>query len=182
MTSVTACEGAAPNASASAEPGQYRRFRVVARRKASLVFIDPQDIWAFEAAERLTFVHARQGRFDIDLSLAGVEASLGRRLVRVHRNWLVDIAFVMALERVDGETTLLVGDDFGPRATRVPVSRQRSKAVRALLLENAIGLRHPTTPAAHGRRSRLRRFPGTTQARILRSDQSATVPTMIAGR
>ena len=48
--------------------------RVVARRKKSLVFLDPDSIWAFEAADRLTFVHSPEGRFDIDLSLAAIEA------------------------------------------------------------------------------------------------------------
>ena len=52
--------------------------RVVARRKKSLVFLDPDTIWAFEAADRLTFVHAPEGRFDIDLSLAAIESSFGR--------------------------------------------------------------------------------------------------------
>ena len=47
-------------------------LRVVARRKRSLVFLDPADIWAFEASERLTYVHSRLGKFDIDLSLATI--------------------------------------------------------------------------------------------------------------
>ena len=34
-------------------------LRVVARRKRSLVFLDPADIWAFEASDRLSFVHSR---------------------------------------------------------------------------------------------------------------------------
>src|SRR5947207_12688120 len=65
--------------------------RVVARRKKSLVFLDPATIWAFEAADRLTFVHAPEGKFDIDLSLSAIEASFGRALFRVHRNWLVNL-------------------------------------------------------------------------------------------
>src|SRR5256886_11929989 len=73
--------------------------RVVARRKKSLVFLDPDTIWAFEAADRLTFVHAPEGRFDIDLSLAAIEASFGRALLRVHRNSLVNLAYVKELER-----------------------------------------------------------------------------------
>src|ERR1700738_4837450 len=62
--------------------------RVVARRKKSLVFLDPETIWAFEAADRLTFVHSPDGQFDIALSLAAIEASFGRAVFRVHRNWL----------------------------------------------------------------------------------------------
>src|ERR1700722_17587850 len=46
--------------------------RLGPRRKRSLVFLEPPEIWAFEAADRLTFVHTLHGTFDIDLSLAAV--------------------------------------------------------------------------------------------------------------
>ena len=52
--------------------------RIVARRRKSLVFLEPSEIWAFEAADRLTFVHTPHGKFDLDLSLAAIEASFGR--------------------------------------------------------------------------------------------------------
>src|SRR5437763_8509052 len=39
-------------------PRGSRPPRVVARRKKSLVFLDPSDIWAFEASDRLSFVHS----------------------------------------------------------------------------------------------------------------------------
>ena len=39
--------------------------RIVARR----VFSDRDEVWAFEAADRLTRIHTAQGVFDIDLSL-----------------------------------------------------------------------------------------------------------------
>jgi DNA-binding LytR/AlgR family response regulator len=119
--------------------------RVVARRKKSLVFLDPETIWAFEAADRLTYVHAPEGRFDIDLSLAAIEASLGRGLFRVHRNWLVNLAYVKELERDIGGATVIVGRDVGPQghSIQVPVSQDRSKALRDALLENATGLRRP---------------------------------------
>ena len=119
--------------------------RVVARRKKSLVFLDPATIWAFEAADRLTFVHAPEGRFDIDLSLAAIETSLGRALFRVHRNWLINLAFVKELERDVGGATVTVGNDLTPggRSIQVPVSQDRSKALRDALLANATGLRRP---------------------------------------
>jgi two-component system, LytTR family, response regulator LytT len=116
-------------------------LRVVARRKRNLVFLDPQDILAFEAAERLTCVHSRQGTFDVDLSLAAIEASFGRALTRVHRNWLVNLDSVREMEREGGEMMLLLGKDVGAEAVRAPVSRDRAKAVRDLLLENATGVR-----------------------------------------
>ncbi len=127
-------------------PTERRRLhRVVARRKRSLVFLDPDKIWAFEAVDRLTFVHAPEGRFDIDLSLAAIEASLGPALFRVHRNWLVNLAFVKELERDPGGATVTVGSDLAGegRSIRAPVSRQRAKALRDVLLKNATGVRRP---------------------------------------
>jgi DNA-binding LytR/AlgR family response regulator len=118
-------------------------LRVVARRKRSLVFLDPADIWAFEASDRLSFVHSRLGKFDIDLSLAAIENSFGRSLMRVHRNWLVNLDFARELEREEGETTLFIGTALGNerQGVRVPVSRDRAQPVRAALLANATGLR-----------------------------------------
>ena len=117
--------------------------RVVARRKKSLVFLDPKKIWAFEAADRLTFVHAPEGTFAVDLSLAALEASLGRALFRVHRNWLVNLAYVKELERDFGGATLTVGSELGPegRSIRAPVAHDRAKALRDVLLKNSTGLR-----------------------------------------
>jgi DNA-binding LytR/AlgR family response regulator len=119
--------------------------RIVARRKRSLVFLEPPEIWAFEAADRLTFVHTLHGTFDIDLSLAAVEASFGRAFVRVHRNWLVNSTHIKELERDGHETKLFVGAgvaDAG-KGVRVPVARERAAAVREMLLTNATGLRRP---------------------------------------
>jgi DNA-binding LytR/AlgR family response regulator len=110
--------------------------RVVGRRKRALVFLRVDEVWAFEAGERLAWVHAARGRFDVDLSLAAIEVSFGAALVRVHRNWLVNIAHVLELEGTASDTELLVGDGL-----RVPVARERSAAVRELLLANSAGVR-----------------------------------------
>lgn len=119
------------------------RTRVVARRKTSIVFLDPKEIWAFEAADRLTFVHSPHGKFDIDLSLTAIEASFGRTFTRVHRNWLVSIAHVKELKRERGETALFVGNGIGDESQgiRVPVARDRAQSLREMLLANATGLR-----------------------------------------
>jgi hypothetical protein len=116
-------------------------IRVVARRKKDLVFLDPDEIWAFEAADRLTFVHSRQGKFDVDLSLAAIEASFGRALTRVHRNWLVKLESVRSLERDCGEMTLFLGSGVGSDGIRVPVSAHCAKPVRDALLRDSTGLR-----------------------------------------
>jgi DNA-binding LytR/AlgR family response regulator len=118
-------------------------LRIVARRKKSLVFLEPSEIWAFEAADRLTFVHTPHGRFDLDLSLVAIETSFGRSLTRVHRNWLVNVAYIKELEREGTETKLFVGVGIGDerRGVSVPVSRDRAQPVREMLLANATGLR-----------------------------------------
>ena len=68
--------------------------RIVARRGSGLVFLDRDEVWAFEASERLTFVHTPHGTFDLELSLSAIEASFGDVLKRVHRSWLVHSAQV----------------------------------------------------------------------------------------
>jgi two-component system, LytTR family, response regulator LytT len=117
--------------------------RIVARRKKSLVFLEPSEIWAFEAADRLTFVHTEHGRFDLDLSLSAIEVSLGRSLTRVHRNWLVNAAFIRELERDGAETRLFVGSSLADeqRGLHVPVARERAQDVKDMLLVNTTGLR-----------------------------------------
>lgn len=119
--------------------------RIVARRKKNLVFLEPGEIWAFEAADRLTFVHTEHGRFDLDLSLAAIEVSLGRSLTRVHRNWLVNAAFVKELERDGSEMRLFVGASLASegRGLHVPVARERAPEIRELLLSNTTGVRRP---------------------------------------
>ncbi len=127
------------------DPPSSEPPRIVARRKRNLVFLESQEIWAFEAADRLTFVHTMHGTFDIDLSLAAVEASFGRAFMRVHRNWLVNAAHIKELERDGHETRLFVGSGIADSGTgmRVPVARERAAAVREMLLTNATGLRRP---------------------------------------
>jgi DNA-binding LytR/AlgR family response regulator len=109
--------------------------RIVVRRKRALVFLRLDEVWAFEAAERLAFVHTSRGKFDVDLSLSAVETSFGRSLLRVHRNWLVNADHVREMEGAGSETELLVGD------LRVPVARERAQAVREALMQGTLGIR-----------------------------------------
>lgn len=120
-------------------PLPARPLRIAARRQKSLVFFDRDEVWAFEAAERLTRVHTARGIFDVDLSLSAIEASMGRAFNRVHRNWLVNVAHIRELER-DGETRVWVGHGDG-HGMHVPVARERSTQLRDLLLAGATGLR-----------------------------------------
>jgi two-component system, LytTR family, response regulator LytT len=117
--------------------------RIVARRGKTLVFLEPSEVWAFEAADRLTQVHTPHGTFDVDLTLSVIESSMGRTLMRVHRNWLVNAACIKELNRDGRDTTIFVGVGIGPQRSgvEVAVSRQRAQAVRDMLLANATGVR-----------------------------------------
>jgi len=120
-----------------------RPVRIVARRGKSLVFLEPDEVWAFEAFERMASVHSPHGVFDLDLSLSAIEVSLGRAFTRVHRNWLVNSAFIKELGREGNETRVFVGSGLGPdgRGVRVPVARERAPSLREMLLATATGLR-----------------------------------------
>lgn len=125
---------------AAASAGSEVR-RIVARGKRSLVFLRLEEVWAFEADQRLAYVHSQDGRFDVDLSLSAVEASFGRTFLRVHRSWLVNAEHVRELAGVASETVLLVGAPGAGDKLRVPVARERAQSVRAALLGNSIGIR-----------------------------------------
>jgi len=124
-------------------PGEAPAMRkIVARRKRALVFLRMDEVWAFEAAERLAYVHTARGRFDVDLSLSAVETSMGCTMLRVHRNWLVNVEHVRELEGHGSETELLVGPSGDPiGGLRVPVARERAQSVREALLTNVTGIR-----------------------------------------
>lgn len=113
--------------------------RVAARQGQRVVFVRLDELWAFEASSRLTYAHTAKGRFDVDLSLSALEASLGPSLLRVHRSWLVQSAHVAGLDRDGGEMVLRVGDPDRPIV--VPVARDRAGFVRDALLSESVGLR-----------------------------------------
>jgi DNA-binding LytR/AlgR family response regulator len=118
-------------------------LRVVARSKRGLVFLQQSEVWAFEASERLSFVHGPTGRFDVDLSLAAIEASLGPGFLRVHRNWVVNQTHVKALERDELGSTLVLGGagESDDGNLRVPIARDKVSTVRDALLAGTTGIR-----------------------------------------
>lgn len=147
---VTPDEAVAVVHATPADLRPHSATRIVARRRDSLVFLAPSEIWAFQAmvSRGATFVHCGHGKFQVDGSLAEIEASSARPLLRVHDEWLVDITHVRAFDRAGGEVTLFVGEGLGEerRGVRAPVSRGRVQQVREALLANATGLR----PAGRG--------------------------------
>jgi DNA-binding LytR/AlgR family response regulator len=118
--------------------------RVAARRRGNIVVLDVADVWAFEARERLCFVHAASGRFDVDLSLQQLARDLGSRFVRSHRNWISNVANIREYRTEHGWHALLVGRPGATTphdAVEVPVSREYAVQVRARLLAGTVGFR-----------------------------------------
>jgi DNA-binding LytR/AlgR family response regulator len=150
----------------SALPGELERapstaagipdLRIAARSSGrKVVFLPSSCVWAFEARERLVFVHAPQGTFDIDVTLGELQSSLGSQFLRVHRNWLVSRTKIRELESVHGAMQLFAGGSLSAeiadrRGIEVPVARDRMKQVRQLLLADTFGVR----PALRDRRRR----------------------------
>jgi two-component system, LytTR family, response regulator LytT len=118
-------------------------IRVVARSRRGLVFLRRNEVWAFEASDRLTYVHSAAGRFDVDLSLSAIEVVSHEGCLRVHRNWLINVEHVKALERDELGSVLVLGASVGdPSANiRVPIARDRVQRVREILLDGATGIR-----------------------------------------
>jgi DNA-binding LytR/AlgR family response regulator len=123
-----------------------RRDRVVARRRRSIVVLDIPEVWAFEAKNRLCFVHSFRGRFDVDVSLLELEAALGKAFLRVHRCWLANVANVRELGLSKRVHFLVVGSRVAGevREMRVPVSRELAGRVKETLLAGTVGFHRRT--------------------------------------
>jgi len=97
-------------------------------------------VLAFEAANRLTFVHATSGRFDLDLSLKELETLIEPTPLRTHRNWLVQSVHVRELRRCSDGCVLFVAGGSAP-GIEVPVATAYLREVRETLLVGTVGLR-----------------------------------------
>lgn len=134
-------------ASAAATAGAWQDAplsRVAARRRDAIVVLEVRDVWAFEARDRLCFVHSAAGRFDVDMSLHELAAGLGVGFLRVHRSWLANLANVREYRGEAGCHVLVVGRPGGAPAhdaIEVPVSREYAMDVRARLLAGTVGFR-----------------------------------------
>jgi sigma-54 dependent transcriptional regulator, acetoin dehydrogenase operon transcriptional activator AcoR len=119
------------------------RDRIIARRRTALVILDVRDVWAFEARDRLCFVHARQGCFDVDLSLVEIEQALGSVFLRIHRRWLVNVTNIRELQGGYRGCWVWVASPVAEGGTgmRIPVAREAVRTVKQKLLEGTVGLR-----------------------------------------
>ena len=118
------------------------RGRIAARSRTGIVVLSVRDVWAFEARDRLCFVHAARGKFDVDVSLVEIQTALVG-FIRVHRGWLANVSNIRELDRGRAGYFLVVGSSGGDcdARMRVPVSREHAGAIRARLLAGTVGFR-----------------------------------------
>jgi two-component system, LytTR family, response regulator LytT len=110
--------------------------RVAARSGKGIRLIPIEEVLAFEAADRLTFVHTERDRLTLDLTLAVISSAFGERFARVHRQWLVATEQVRELQTTVTGLQLLLGERL-----YAPVSSERTREVRELILQGTLGLR-----------------------------------------
>lgn len=116
---------------------------VAARHRSKIVLLPVSEVWAFEAKNRLSYVHCAYGKFAVDLSLREIESSpIGAGFIRVHRNWLASFESIREFALRAGLSCLFLGGLSDEEHTlRVPVARAASKHVRRCLLGGTIGVR-----------------------------------------
>jgi hypothetical protein len=118
-------------------------LRVVARARHRVVIMDLDEVWAFEAKDRLCFVHSIYVRSDVDISLCELESSLDEPFVRVHRCWLANIANVREFDTLQRVSYVYAGNwpSAKHQSIRVPIARECATALRERLLTETVGLR-----------------------------------------
>jgi two-component system response regulator AlgR len=106
---------------------QEARTHVAARHRDSLKLIPIEEVMCFLADQKYTTVRHARGEHLIDESLRTLEEELGSSFVRIHRNALVSIKYLEAIERNDeGQYFVRLRGSEEP----LPVSRRMAGELR----------------------------------------------------
>lgn len=103
------------------------RAHISARTRRGVELIPIEHIYYFAADHKYVTVHHQAGETLIDDTLKELEEELGERFVRVHRNALVALNRIQAMEKSDGGQFVvrLSGTDHRPLVSRRHVSGLR---------------------------------------------------------
>lgn len=103
------------------------RAYISARTRRGVELIPIEHIYFFAADHKYVTVHHQDGETLIDDTLKELEEELGERFVRVHRNALVALNRIQAMEKSDGGQFVLrlSGTDHRPLVSRRHVSGLR---------------------------------------------------------
>ena len=118
---------------ASAGIGE-RRTQLCARVQGEIKLIPLDRVAYFQADQKYTRVNFDGGEHLIDDSLKQLEQEFGERFVRIHRNALVAVANIEALQKTaDGEVSVRLRGTADGAVTSLKVSRRHVAAVRRKL-------------------------------------------------
>lgn len=117
-------------ANLSADPVGQSRSHLQVRIGQRVELIPLAEVFYFQADQKYVTVYHRHGQALIEDSLKALEAALGARVVRVHRNALAMAAQIAGLEKTaDGGCALV----FHETQDRLEVSRRHLPALREFL-------------------------------------------------
>ncbi|MCG7200800.1 LytTR family DNA-binding domain-containing protein [Marinobacter pelagius] len=119
-----------------AEGNSHKRDQLAVRTHRGTELIDLGDILYCEADQKYVTIHHRGGETISDYTLKELEASYPDQLLRIHRNTLVGVRFIKALERTGENQNRIILRD---RPERLPVSRRHAADVRQWLQEHQPG-------------------------------------------
>ncbi|MBI3526220.1 MAG: LytTR family transcriptional regulator [Betaproteobacteria bacterium] len=115
--------------SAAARPRILQKIPVY--RKNRIVLVDLKNVVRFEGEGHYTSIETLDDHFLCNLSLSDLEERLNPEIFfRVHRSHIVNLNYVVEIERAD-DNVLVIMDDKG--RTHVPVSRNRVPQFKELL-------------------------------------------------
>ena len=104
--------------------------RIALKRRGSWVVRSVDEVLCFEVRDELVWAVTREDRFTVDFTLGELERRLPPdRFFRTHRSALVRLEAIAALEPSGSGTFEVVLDH--PEGLRVPLARERAKALRA---------------------------------------------------
>lgn len=117
-------------AAATTQPDKPVRSHISARTHRGVELIPLTEVRVFVADQKYVTVHHMNGEHLLDETLKDLEEEFGDRLLRIHRNALVSVAHIQAMERnAQGQYQVRLADtDLRPQ-----VSRRHAGQLKALL-------------------------------------------------
>ena len=121
-------------------PGKKTRSHVYCRVGKALELIAIKNIILFRADHKYTVVHHTAGRNLIDDPLKYLEQEFADRVIRIHRNTLVNKAFIKSFEKDAGGRVLVSLKDF---QSKLRVSRRHVANIRDFMKQFEVAFHQP---------------------------------------
>jgi two-component system, LytTR family, response regulator AlgR len=112
---------------AKKQAGEPARTHILVRHRSNMVLVPVHDILYFQADLKYVTLAHTQGEALIEESLRHLEEEFADRFLRIHRNALVNTAYILGIEKnQDGQLYLVLRD----HDARLEISRRHAAEVR----------------------------------------------------